>query len=278
MSDYKNLPVFRVYFSAMIIFFFLRLAFFIYHYPLFDNCAATSIFQVFLNGLMVDSAVTASSLFLIRLISLLIELINRKVARKIYLILLSLLFGLYFFINLADIFYFEMFDSRLNILLLENIDQLKPGVQSVFADYPIYIVTPVWILILVSFIWFIHKQKSTTKWILAEQYHKTTTVISMVALVVLSFLWTGSDRTIQQIRNRHPAGQLGILDRHWLFNREPQPHPARMAGLPGGKRTLHPGLLYPANRRVTENSFPLLPANHIWCAGRRGIVVIQIIY
>jgi len=190
-SDDKPFPIWRLYFSAMGMFLILRIAFWIYHYSFFADNQIYDLFRAFLNGLMIDSSVTASTLFLVRLFTMFIQMTGWKVVRRLYLLFVYIMFSIYFFINLADIMYFKMFDSRLNILLLDNLDQMVPIIQTIIKDYPVVIVSVIWIVVVVLFVWVSHRLFGRFINQLCEKFNKTCTIVTMLSLLFLSFLWVG---------------------------------------------------------------------------------------
>jgi phosphoglycerol transferase MdoB-like AlkP superfamily enzyme len=146
---------------------------------------------MFVNGLMIDSSVAASTLFLIRLLTLLIQVASRDVARRIHVVVVYLCFSLYFFINLVDIVYFEMFDSRLNILFVENIGQMGPIFQTIVDDYPVFVVGVSWLLVVAVFAWLNRLKVPILKCSLCQRYRTTAAAAALVILAGLSFLWVG---------------------------------------------------------------------------------------
>lgn len=191
MPTDKDFQLLRPYLSALVIFSILRAAFLLYHLTLFRHSPTYDIAQAFLNGMMIDSSVAATTLFLIRIISLSVQIISRNAARITHQALLYFSFGLYFFINIGDIIYFGMFDSRFNILLLDNLDQMGPIIGTVFKDFPILTVTAASLLAIACLVWLKRLLNRFGNFHLIHQYKKSALTISMVMLVGLSFLWVG---------------------------------------------------------------------------------------
>ena len=141
----RTISIWRLYLSSMAILFLLRVAFWLYHFNLFPQNQNTDLLLAFVGGMIIDSSVIATTLFAIRLAILPIQLTNWKSSRTLYYIMFNIMVGLYIFINLVDIFYFQMFNSRLNILFLDNLDQMLPIIQTILKDFPVIITMIIWI-------------------------------------------------------------------------------------------------------------------------------------
>lgn len=190
MSPAGSFILLRVYFSSLVIFFILRIGFLFYNYPIFSDARAADLAQAFLNGLMIDSSVAASTLFLIRLLTLLIQWISRTVALKFHTALVYIFFGLYFFANLSDILFFNEFDSRLNILFLENLGQMGPILGTIVRDYSLFAVTAAWLVVMVAFVLMNNRLTPRLQIKSFKPHPIPATVASLLLLVAFSFLWT----------------------------------------------------------------------------------------
>ena len=200
----QTFPILRIYVSAIVTFSLLRMAFFVCHYPVFSQASLPGMVRGFLNGLVIDSSVTATTLLAIRLVTLLIQVASRSTAARVHSLLIYICFGLFFFVNLADIAYFNVFDSRFNILLIENLGQIVPAVLTVIAGYALYIVVAGWIVAILVFVWLNRRIRFRDAWPVVR-YPKISALVSMVILVGLSFLWT---RELPLIKEAGPITQV----------------------------------------------------------------------
>jgi phosphoglycerol transferase MdoB-like AlkP superfamily enzyme len=147
--------------------------------------------RALISGMIIDSSITAITIFIIRLLTLAVQSRSRSIAGKVYSALVYFSFGFYFFINLADIYYFDMYDSRLNILFIENLHQMGPIVGSILKGAAIYIAIVLWLLIMSAFVWLMKENRFKLEWRWWERHKKFSTILSLIFLLVMSFLWIG---------------------------------------------------------------------------------------
>ncbi|HPC11948.1 MAG TPA: LTA synthase family protein, partial [candidate division Zixibacteria bacterium] len=190
-SDSTGLPVIRTYLSALVVFFLLRLGFLAWHAALFRGAAGTELARAFLGGAVIDSSVTACTLLAAWLIALAALAAGRTAARRVFLGLCAILFGLYFFINLADIAYFDMFDSRLNVLVFENLDQMAPILQTIASGWSVVIVTIVWLAVLTAFILALRARSRVGGYSRRGARRVISGITVGLLLAALTFLWVG---------------------------------------------------------------------------------------
>ena len=187
----QPMPVFRFYLNAMVVFFVLRLLFLFYHLSLFENSSMTDIVWAFLCGFMIDSSVTTTVLFFLSLFAIPIEFISRKAATKFYICSVHVCLGFCFFVNLADIAYFEIYDSRLNILVWENIGQMGPILQTILVEFHLYVALLALAGLMAGFAWLNRHTVRFFRCRWCQKHRAISTACSLVALVGLSFLWIG---------------------------------------------------------------------------------------
>jgi phosphoglycerol transferase MdoB-like AlkP superfamily enzyme len=187
----NSFAVVRPYVSALVLFSLLRLAFFAYHYNLLKDSPSGAVAGAFLNGLMIDSCVAATALFAIRLLSFLVQAFSRPIARRVHAVLVYVCFGLFSFINLADIPHFELFDSRFNILLFDNTDQMLPVVNTAIKDSPFWWFILGWAVIVVAFVLLNRLLARLVSGAPGRRYPRLATVGALLVMALLSFLWIG---------------------------------------------------------------------------------------
>lgn len=99
-----------------------RLLFLLTHRPLVGDSAISTVLQSFLVGLKFDSAVLSYVILPLFLFSMLpfIKFSSRK-TQRVFVCLLTVIFGIFFLMSSADIRYFDVFGSRMNYWLVEYI-------------------------------------------------------------------------------------------------------------------------------------------------------------
>ncbi|MEW5796509.1 MAG: LTA synthase family protein [Candidatus Zixiibacteriota bacterium] len=185
----NSFPLLRVYLYALVVFTLLRLGFLAYHAALFQESSASELATAFGAGLIVDSCIAATTLFLIRLFTLLLQPIGRDFAYFIHRAAIYFCFGIYFFVNLVDIVHFEIYDSRLNILLIENLSQMGPILRTVVHDPALYVVLAIWAFFMILFARMIGRKRAQARGRRTPLRPIAAHAISLVTLAALSFLW-----------------------------------------------------------------------------------------
>ena len=189
-SRLEILPVLPAYVSSLATFFVLRVLFLSYNYGLINHASLSDLARAFVNGLIFDSSVAATSLFFIYAIGLLLLPLSRRIASRVFTVLTFTLMAVLFLVNLVDVVYFEFFNSRMNILFLDNLDQMAPIVETVFSDYPVFPVLIVWAIVVVLFIGLFRVLSRYLSLSILNRNFKTSTLLMPVLLFGLSFLWT----------------------------------------------------------------------------------------
>ncbi|MEW6468984.1 MAG: sulfatase-like hydrolase/transferase [Bacteroidota bacterium] len=127
----------KVYGLGLLALFLLRAVFIIYHFSSITPFSIPSLAQSVLTGLLFDSAVIAVTLFILLLFATCAGLIVKRAKDKVFFISANLAFALIFFVNLTDVFFYNQFGTRLNLLATEAGQDPGKIFPSIWKTYPV---------------------------------------------------------------------------------------------------------------------------------------------
>ncbi|MES2560501.1 MAG: sulfatase-like hydrolase/transferase [Bacteroidota bacterium] len=157
MNKIFYLYLLKLYFTALLILSLLRGAFFFYYYDEAMQNPGMDIFLCFLIGLIMDSNAISMSLLVSFLLSSPFKIFSEKYLRFFYL-LFNTSIAIVFFTNLADIFYFKQYGTRMNALAMEVINHFDIVLPMLYKGFPLIKALVVFALLMYAFVWWHQKQ------------------------------------------------------------------------------------------------------------------------
>src|SRR5688572_15379601 len=115
----------------------LRISFILFHLSSIVPFSFSGCLHSVFTGLIFDSAVSAAILFILLLLFIPLQLVSRRNTPKLFYIFSSVVFSLVFFINLTDIFFFNQFGTRLNLLATEAGTDPGKILPTIWKTYPV---------------------------------------------------------------------------------------------------------------------------------------------
>jgi hypothetical protein len=182
----------HIYLCGLLVLVFLRFGFLAYHSSVIEFSSYRELFSAGVMAFIIDSAVVATTLFGVQVLVLFFQSSAKALKRRgdhsrLAERIIFSLFSLIFLVNIVDVFYFEQFDSRINVMVLDNIGQLGPILGTIWDYYPIYWVVLSWAVSVSLFI-FLSRQKVYLR-IYPKHWNYRASVFNLVILFGLSFLY-----------------------------------------------------------------------------------------
>ena len=113
----------------------LRLLFLIYFHSIAANSRVVDILHAFWIGFRFDAKIISIILLPLVVVSLIPGVsFEKKAVRRIYVIVLSVIFGFLFMLSLAELRFFEAYGSRLNFLAVEYLSDAKMMFYTLYTD------------------------------------------------------------------------------------------------------------------------------------------------
>lgn len=147
----------KLYLSALLILSMLRAAFFFYYFAEAIQNPGNDIFLCFLIGIIMDSNAISMSLLVAFLLSSPMKIFTEKYLRIFYLIF-NISIAFVFFTNLADIFYFKQYGTRMNALAMEVITHFDIVIPMLYRGFPLIRALIAFGILMYGFIWWHQKQ------------------------------------------------------------------------------------------------------------------------
>ena len=178
----------KAFLFSILLMSFLRIVFFLFHIAFFEQIESVTIVKSFFVGTVYDSTVLATGMFLLYLIFLLGAIKIKNLSWIRFLI------TLYVFIvatlTCIDIPYFTIYDSRMNLLLIEQLDNIVPILETIYDKYPVFIIIPLWF---VSFFVLYFMMKITIRpigFLRSKFKSRWIIVFTFILLLLFSFAYT----------------------------------------------------------------------------------------
>lgn len=190
-KDYFKYQV-KLYFLTLLGFLILRIGFILYHFKEIIPFSFFEIIETFLVGALFDSVVISSLIVLITILQFIIYLLTKKSSNKTFFIISNIVIGIFLFINIIDIFYFEQYGTRINSLVSEVKNDSNILIVTIWKMFPV-----VWTIIIFAIFQFIfykfHKiiySKHINKNLICIPQIKWS-IFSVLLFLGLSFLYYG---------------------------------------------------------------------------------------
>jgi phosphoglycerol transferase MdoB-like AlkP superfamily enzyme len=147
----------KLYFVALFLLSLLRVAFFIYYFNEAIQNPGTDIIICFLIGIIMDSNAVSISLLVAFLLSSPIKIFTEKYLQIFYFIF-NFFIAIILFTNLADIFYFKQYGTRMNALAMEVINHFDIVLPMLYKGFPLIKALIAFGILIYAFIWWHQKQ------------------------------------------------------------------------------------------------------------------------
>jgi phosphoglycerol transferase MdoB-like AlkP superfamily enzyme len=137
--------VLKIYASSMLLLTLLRGAFFIYFYSLTAHVPISEILLSFLTGIIPDSNAVSFTILICYLLCSPFKPFTQKY-KILFLVTSNIGIAIILFINIADIFYFKQYGSRLNLLALEAVHNYEIILPMIYKGFPVIKITIAFVL------------------------------------------------------------------------------------------------------------------------------------
>lgn len=135
-KDYFKYQI-KLYLLTLLGFLILRIGFILYHLHEIIPFSFFKFLETLLVGTLFDSVIISSFIVLITIFQSIIFLLTKKILNNYYFILSNIVIGLFFFINLIDIFYFEQYGTRINSLVSEVKNDTNIIIVTIWKMFPV---------------------------------------------------------------------------------------------------------------------------------------------
>jgi phosphoglycerol transferase MdoB-like AlkP superfamily enzyme len=180
----------KLYGLGLLLLSLLRIGFFAYYYNEVVQNENTDIVLAFMIGIMMDSNAVSMALLLCFLISSPFKLLSQNYTRLFYF-LYNISIAVILFTNLADIFYFKQYGTRMNALATEIFTHFDIVIPMLYKGFPV--IKVLLICVLLAFLFMRWHKKQFDKQNNDQKAPKPVVwfVISAITFFVTSFLLYG---------------------------------------------------------------------------------------
>jgi phosphoglycerol transferase MdoB-like AlkP superfamily enzyme len=211
----------RLFFLSLLFLLLLRGVFVIYHFSSIPQPTFTGLLQAFLIGALMDSSVLCSALMAALLISCLAMPLARDRTPKWFYHISNLLIGLVFFVNIADIFYFNQYGARLNMFAGEAMYDPGKIISTAWKIYPIIRILLCYFVLLLVFVRLHSRIRKKFRQVYVERPSFKWGSLAVLFLGAFSFLyygpplWTLANFSDSSVLNQGSLNGVYTLIKSW---------------------------------------------------------------
>jgi phosphoglycerol transferase MdoB-like AlkP superfamily enzyme len=147
----------KLYATGLLLLSVLRLCFFLYYVDEMDQFGATDKVLAFLIGIMMDSNAVSTALLLSFLVSIPVKFMTHAYTRFFYYIYHTSVIVI-LFTNLADIFYFKQYGTRMNALAMEIFNHYEIVIPMLYRGFPLIRILLAFAVFIFIYMWWNNRQ------------------------------------------------------------------------------------------------------------------------
>lgn len=145
------LYLFKLYLLCQAVLLLLRISFLVYHQQYIHPFLWSDFFHSLFIGFVFDSGVVCCVFFLLLLILIPLSFNKKIQTEKLFFFSFNVLLAIVFFVNLADIFYYQMFGLRMNMFAAEGLHDSDKIIFTIWNTYPVIRILLVYIVLIFLF-------------------------------------------------------------------------------------------------------------------------------